>query len=729
MFYTLVTMPTNSPDTSSLTFQVRGLDCAEEVALLKRAVGPVAGGEDLLAFDLIRGTLTVRAGAAEAEPEALLRAIATTGMRGHLLGTDAPAPRANAWADRSLIVATTAACGGVLVGLLLHATASGWHEALTGSGAAPTAAIAAYGVGIVLGGLHIARKAMTAIRFARPDMYLLMSGAVIGAVLLGEYFEAGTVTALFSFSLLLEAWSVDRARRSVAALMELAPETARVRCPNDGCLSEKPVDAVQPGACIVIKPGERVPLDARIVRGETLVDQSPITGESIPEPRGPGDSILAGTINQTGLVEAEVTESAGETLLARMLRMIEEARGRKAAAEQWVEVFARYYTPVVLGIALAIMLLPPLLQFGGFADWFYRGLVVLVIGCPCALVISTPVAMVAGLTRAARSGVLIKGGAYLDTAAQLKAIAFDKTGTLTLGRPEVVDVVLLEGSRGDVLRVALALEQGAHHPMASAILEAARREDIEAVEIEGHTADHGRGVRGTLDGESCWLGSAAMPEVAGAMRKPLDDILQRAAAGGRTPVVVGCGAQVLGVIALQDQPRPQARETLARLRALGIDHLGMVTGDRQAVADALAGTLGITDVLAECLPEGKVDAVRELADRYGTVAMVGDGVNDAPALAASSLGIAMGAAGSDAALETADIALMRDDLRRLPWLVEHARRVRRVVQQNIAFALGIKALFLLLAALGSATLWMAIAADMGTSLLVVFNALRLLWRR
>jgi len=712
-----------------LTFRVRGLDCAEEVALLKRAVGPVAGGEQHLSFDLMRGTLSV---VSAAHPDDILRAIASTGMRGQALDADAPPPPPSSWADRRLLLSTAAACGGVAAGLLLHAMAAGWNEALSESGHAPWYALAAYGAGILAGAWHIAPKAWVALRFRRPDMHLLMFSAVVGAVVLGEYFEAGTVTALFAFSLLLEAWSLDQAR-----LMELAPETARVRCPHDGCLSEKPVDAVAIGTRIVVKPGDRVPLDAVIVSGETLVDQSPITGESAPEPRGPGDTILAGTINQTGLVEADVLKLSGDTMLARMLRLIEQARSRKAAAEQWVETFARYYTPVIMAAGFAVMLLPPLLQFGTFGEWFYRGLVVLVIGCPCALVISTPVAMVAGLTSAARSGVLIKGGVYLDAAARVRAIAFDKTGTLTLGRPEVVEVLPSperqspdrRSDRQHILHIAAALEAGAHHPIARAITDAARAEGIHAIAAQTHTADHGRGVRGTVDGVDCWLGSPSMPEAAAAMTDEFQHAVERLGADGCTAVLVGSGTDIIGLIGLRDQARPVAKGVIAELRALGIDHIGLITGDRQAVADRLAAELGITDVLAERLPEQKVEAVQSLVQRYGAVAMVGDGVNDAPALAASSLGIAMGAAGSDAALETADAALMRDDLTRLPWLIIHARRVRRVVQQNIALALATKALFLLLAAAGQATLWMAIAADMGTSLLVIFNALRLLGKR
>lgn len=717
-----------------LTFRVRGLDCAEEVALLKRAVGPVAGGEHHLAFDLMRGTLTVTS---PAHPEDILRAITSTGMRGQALDADAPPPLQAAWADRRLLISTAAAGGGVTAGLLLHAWAAGWNAALSESGHAPWYALAAYAAGILAGAWHIAPKAWVALRFRRPDMHLLMFSAVVGAVLLGEYFEAGTVTALFAFSLLLEAWSLDQARRSVAALMELAPETARVRCPHDGCLSEKPVDAVAVGARIVVKPGDRVPLDAVIVSGDTLVDQSPITGESAPEPRGPGDTLLAGTINQTGLVDADVLKLAGDTMLARMLRLIEQARSRKAAAEQWVETFARYYTPVVMAAACAVMLLPPLLQLGSFGEWFYRGLVVLVIGCPCALVISTPVAMVAGLTRAARSGVLIKGGVYLDAAARVRAIAFDKTGTLTLGRPEVAEVIPNWGrqspdwrtNRRQILHIAAALEAGAHHPIARAITDAAHADGINAIAAQTHTADHGRGVRGQVDGVAYWLGSPSMPEAAAAMTDNIREAVERLGADGCTPVLVGSGTDIMGLIGLRDKARPAAKGVIAELRAMGIDHVGLITGDRQAVADRLAAELGITDVLAGRLPEEKVEAVQSLAQRYGAVAMVGDGVNDAPALAASSLGIAMGAAGSDAALETADAALMRDDLTRLPWLITHARRVRSIVQQNIALALVTKALFLLLAAAGQATLWMAIAADMGTSLLVIFNALRLLGKR
>jgi len=478
---------------------------------------------------------------------------------------------------------------------------------------------------------------------------------------------------------------------------------------------------------VLVRPGERIPLDGEILEGETAVDQSPITGESVPVAKAAGDEVFAGTINGDGAFEMRSTTLASETTLARIIALVEDAQARRAPSEQWVERFARVYTPAVLALAIALATIPPLLSGGGWGSWLYRALVMLVIACPCALVISTPVSIVAGLTLAARSGVLIKGGAYLEAPARWRALALDKTGTLTRGRPRVQRVIPLNGhSEEELLERAAGLEAESTHPLARAILAEAAKRGIETTAASGLTVLPGRGAEGTLGERVFWIGSHRLMEEKGAESEDTHRLALELEAAGHSLIAVGNQRHVCGLISVADEVRPEAAAALRALKALGVSPIVMLTGDNQRTAEAVAVTTGVDAVHAELLPQEKVDAVSALADELGQVAMVGDGVNDAPAMAASSCGVAMGAAGTDAALETADIALMSDDLSRLPWLVRHSRRTVAIVRQNIVFALAVKAAFMVLAVLGLATLWMAIAADMGASLLVIFNGLRLL---
>ncbi|RMD64737.1 MAG: cadmium-translocating P-type ATPase, partial [Alphaproteobacteria bacterium] len=558
------------------------------------------------------------------------------------------------------------------------------------------------------------------------DMNLLMVIAVAGAIVIGEWFEAATVSFLFALSLLLESWSIARARHAIAQLLDLAPPIVRLKH-DSGEETQVPASTVAVGSRFIVKPGERIPLDGRVVAGISAVNQAPITGESLPVPKEPGSDVFAGTINGEGALEIESTRAVGDTTLARIIRLIEEAQSRRARAEQWVERFARVYTPVVIVLAIAVFLLPPLAAGAPWDAWFYRALVLLVIACPCALVISTPVSIVSALTASARHGVLIKGGTYIERPADLKAIAFDKTGTLTRGQPSVARVVPLNGhSETELLERAAALEVRSAHPLAQAIVAQAERIGITPQAAEDVQVLPGKGVTGRYRGRDFWLGShrylleraQETPDVAARAED-----LER---DGHTVVVVGNAIHVCGLIAIADTLRPQARAAVQALRARGIARLVMLTGDNRATAEAIAAAAGIDEVHAELLPEDKVSVVEALVAKHGTVAMVGDGINDAPAMARASLGIAMGAMGSDAAIETADIALMSDDLTRLPWLIDHSRRTLVVIRQNIGFALGVKALFAILTFAGFATLWGAILADVGASLLVVANAMRLL---
>lgn len=709
--------------------RIHGMDCGEEVAALKREVGPVVGGEDKLAFDLINGRMSISGDPDPATLERVTKAVARTGMQAEVWQEGATTEATEAEERRRRLQTALTTASGVLaaVGFGLHAwLGGGAAAAFMGEAEAPWVSILAYAVSILCAVRYVAPKAWLAARRLRPDMNLLMVVAVTGAVLIGEWFEAATVSFFFALALALEAWSLGRARRAVAALMELAPPTARVRFP-DGTEREVPAGEVAVGAHIVVRPGDKLPLDGRVAAGTSDINQAPITGESAPVAVAPGSEVFAGTINGAGALEIETTKAAQDTTLAQIIRMVGSAQSRRAPTEAWVERFARIYTPVVMALAIAVFLLPPLLLGGDWQTWFYRALVLLVIACPCALVISTPVSIVAALTGAARMGVLVKGGVYLEAPAHLKAVAMDKTGTLTEGRPRVADVVSLTGrSEGELITLAAALEARSEHPLARAILENAKERGVSPVPAEDVQAVPGKGVTGRVDGRAVWLGSRRYMEERG-LATP--EALRRAdglAAAGRTLVAVGDEGGVWGLVAVADTVRPAARAVVAALHAAGIERVVMLTGDNRATAEAIARETGVDEVHAELLPADKVAAVEDLVAKHGAVAMVGDGVNDAPAMARANLGIAMGAVGTDAAIETADIALMSDDLSKLPWLVRHSRGTLGVIRQNIGFSIVVKLVFVVLTFVGMASLWGAIAADVGASLLVVLNGLRLL---
>ncbi len=509
--------------------------------------------------------------------------------------------------------------------------------------------------------------------------------------------------------------------------MDLSPATARVVGPRDGDTEERRAEEVEPGSLVEVRPGERIPLDGVVTAGTTAVNQAPITGESAPAPKSTGDEVFAGTINGTGAFRFRVTKAAGDTMLARIIRMVEEAQARRAPSEQWVEKFARYYTPAMMALAILVAVIPPLLLGGGWARWFYQGLVMLVIACPCALVISTPVSIVAGLTTATRAGVLIKGGAFLEIPARLRAIAFDKTGTLTRGHPEVQRIVPLNGhTENELLATAAGLEASSEHPLALAIRRKAVDAGVAPRAASGFQAIPGKGAEAEIDGKRYWIGSHRLMHELGIEKDDAHAEAEALEDAGHSVVALGNDRHVCGLISVADGLRPQSAAAVAALRDAGVRSVVMLTGDNEGTAAAVAKAVGVDRYESELLPEDKIRAVEQLVREYHRVAMVGDGVNDAPALAAATVGIAMGAAGTDAAIETADIALMSDDLSKLPWLIRHSRRTLAIVKQNIVFALALKLVFMGLAAGGVATLWMAIAADMGASLLVIFNGLRLL---
>jgi Cd2+/Zn2+-exporting ATPase len=712
-------------------YKVRGLDCAEEVAVLKQAIGPLVGGADRLAFDVLNGRMTVAASEREVADEAIFRAVAATGMSAiawtpHAKTDDTDSHR------REQVLFTAASGIALFIGFAFHVVLAGglapaWR--LLGSHASasmPWPEIAAYLAAALLGARFVVVKAWFAARNLRPDMHLLMTVAVVGAMAIGEWFEAATVSFLFALSLALESWSVGRARRAIAALLDLAPPTARVLRPG-GLEETVPVNEVKLGSRFIVPAGERIPLDGRVTEGASAVNQAPITGESVPVEKQPGAEVFAGTINGDGTLTIRATKTVEDTTLARIIHMVEEAHARRAPSEQWVERFARIYTPAVMVLAFLVFLLPPVVLGQAWDEWFYRALVLLVIACPCALVISTPVSIVASLASAARAGILVKGGSFIEMPARLQAIAMDKTGTITRGEPEVVQVIPLGGhTEAELISRAAALETRSTHPLARAICHYAERRGIAPAPATDVQVLRGKGLTGIFDGEPFWLGSHRYVVERGQDGPEIARLAEALEANGKTVIVVGNPRHVCGFIAVADTIRPEAREFVRQLHAAGIAHVVMLTGDNRTTAEAIAREVGIDEVHAELLPENKVKKLEEIIARYGTVAMVGDGVNDAPALARANLGIAMGAIGSDAAIETADIALMTDDISKLPWLVRHSRRTLAIIRQNIVFALAIKAVFVVLTFIGMASLWGAIAADMGASLLVVLNGLRLL---
>jgi len=704
-------------------FKITGMDCAEEVAALRQEVGPLVGGHERLSFDILNGRMTVEELPRGVDPQAIVEAVKRIGLGARAVAEDAPEREGDPtyWQRRRRVVLTSVSGVAILAALVAQLVAG---DALIPE--PPLLAKSLFGVAIVSGIWLVLPKAISAFRHLRPDMNLLMTIAVIGAVAIGEWFEAATVSCLFSLSLLLESWSVNRARRAVAALMDLSPPTARILRP-DKSTHNVPPEQVPVGAKILVKPGERVPLDGQVSEGASDVNQAPITGESIPVKKSPGDEVFAGTINGDGALTIETTKPARDTTLAKIVRMVGEAQARRGPSEQWVEKFARIYTPTVLALAVFVLLFPPLVFAAAWSTWLYRALVLLVIACPCALVISTPVSIVAGLAAAARQGVLVKGGVYLEAPAHLKAIALDKTGTLTLGRPQVVDVVALSGhSERELVETAAAMELHSEHPIARAVLDYAAGHSIAPAPATSFQIIKGKGARAVIGDREFWLGSHRYLEERNQETPEIHERLESMADLGRTVVVIGNDEHVCGLIALADEVRPGARETMDALHAAGIEHLIMLTGDNRPTAEAMAAKSGVDEVLAELLPEDKVAAVEKLVAKYQRVAMVGDGVNDAPAMARANIGIAMGSAGTDASIETADIALMADDLTRLPWLIYHSRRTESVIRQNIGFSLAVKLVFVVMTFAGMSSLWAAIAADTGASLLVIFNGLRLL---
>lgn len=706
---------------NTLRFRIQGMDCAEEIAVLRRVVGPLVGGDSNLTFDILTGVMAVTLQNAEIKSDAIIAAVTTTGMRAEIQREGLPAATTSFWHSGQI---WTFASGLFLLSGMIAERLPFFLSFPESTGNALSKLC--LGLAILCGFRLVAPKAFLSARRLEPDMNVLMTVAVIGAVIIGEYLEAASVAFLFALANTLESWSIRRAHRAISALMDLTPPTARI-LNADGSEETRLIADVAIHTRIVVKPGERIPLDGAVVSGRSQVNQAPITGESLPVEKQPGDGVFAGTINGGGALEIDTTKAADDTTVAHIVRMIEQAQAHRSPSEQWVEKFARFYTPTVMGIALGIFLIPPLVFGLAWGEWFYRSLVLLVIACPCALVISTPVSIVAALAAAARHGILVKGGIYLELPARLRAMAFDKTGTLTEGRPSVTAVIpLSDHNEPELLERVAGLESRSEHPLAKAILDYVRNRGIKVSPAENVQEIPGKGVSGEWQGERLWLGSARLLSERQQETSDIQNRIAALASQGNTVVIIGNEQHVCGLVTLADRLRPTAKEALDGLKALGVDHLALLTGDTLATAQGIGRNLPVDEIRAEMLPGEKVEAVKDFVIRFGTAAMVGDGVNDAPALATASLGIAMGVAGSDAAIETADIALMSNDLTKLPWLIGHSRRTMQIIQQNIWFSLIVKAVFVLLNFVGYSSLWGAIAADTGASLLVIFNGLRLL---
>ncbi len=595
------------------------------------------------------------------------------------------------------------------------------------AGAPEVARAGVYSAAIVVGGYPIFRAALAGLRARHLDMNVLMSAATIGAVGIGQWAEAASVVVLFSAGNALQVYAVDRTRGAVRALAQLAPDEVLVR--RGGSEIVVPADEVFVGEIMVVRPGERLAVDGEVVEGASAVNEAPVTGESVPVEKGVGDAVYSGSLNGTGGLLVRVAKRAGDSTLQRISRLVEEAQAEKAPSERLVDRFSRVYTPVVVAVAVVLATVPPLLG-ASFGEWFYRALALLIIACPCALVISTPVTVVSGIGAASRRGILVKGGAALEAAGRLKALAFDKTGTLTEGRPVVARVMALNGAaEAGALKLAAALERRSEHPLAHAILTAAEdRNPGDLPPVVDFRSIAGRGAEGVVEGVRYVIGSPRLFTEEGIPLHGAEAALAEIEHAGETPVLLGNGDSVLAVFGLADAVRPDARRTLETLREAGVEKLVMLTGDAEAPARRIAGELGI-GYRSGLLPEGKVEAVRDLVRENGAAGMVGDGVNDAPALAASSVGFAMGAAGTDVALETADVALMQDDLPKLAEAVKLSRAAERIIRQNVVVSIAIKSIFVLLAPFGLVALWLAVLADMGTSIAVTLNGLRLFRRR
>ena len=693
----------------SRRFRIEGMDCASCARTVEKVV---AGLDGVRTASVTFGNATLLVDG-DVPADSVRAAVRRAGYAARAADGDG-APEAPFWRRSARALSTT-----LSVALLAAAVAAALLDAPR------IVAEPLYLLSMAVGGWPIAYAALTALRRHTLDMNVLMTMAALGAVGIGDYAEGAWVLVLFAVGTTIETFALDRSRRSVEQLMELAPAEARVLI--DGNERTVPIGEIAPGALLVVRPGERVPLDGGVVEGASSVDESAITGESVPVDKEPGSEVFAGTLNAFGAFTMRATSGAADSTLARVAQLVADAQGSRAPSERFIDRFARVYTPLVFVGAILVAVVPSLLG-GDFSTWLYRALALLIVACPCALVISVPVSVVSAIGGAAKRGVLIKGGQALEDLGRVGVVALDKTGTLTEGRPQLVSVTpLTDESADSLLALMAAVERGSEHPLGLAVVRAAEGGDAPIRPAADFEALPGRGVCATVAARRLWAGGPRLAVERGAT---LPAEMAAAERRGETAVLLGEDERVLAVFGLADRPRPQAADAVHRLRErVGISHVVMLTGDSERVASAVAAQVGVAEWRAGLLPADKLAAVGALQQEHGPTAMVGDGVNDAPALAGATVGVAMGAAGSDVALESADVALMADDLGRLPEALQQSRRALRVMRQNVAVSLITKGVFVVLAPLGFVSLVLAVAADMGVSLLVTLNGLRLLRAR
>ncbi|MDI6716744.1 MAG: heavy metal translocating P-type ATPase [Actinomycetota bacterium] len=702
-------------DVRRSVFRIKGLDCPDCAMKLQKKIAGLSG---VVSAELVYETakLTVNHHEEVISLPNLKKAVSASGYRAEFEDIQKTKPSTRPfWISnkRSLTVIASA----------IPLAAGGLVEFIAGQS---FISITLLSVAILIAGYRPAKSSIFSLKSLVFDMNVLMTLAVIGAIAIGQWIEAATVMFLYSLGTMLEAYTMDKTRHAIHRLLEIAPNEATVKHGHD--FKVLPVEDICIGDIVIVRPGERIPVDGEVIFGQSSVNQSPITGESLPVLKNPGEQVFAGTLNLDGYLEIKTSKLYKDTTLSHIIHLVEDAQAKKASSQRFIDRFSRYYTPAVICAAFLIAIFPPL--FGQpFATWFYRALVLLVISCPCALVISTPVSITSAIGAASRNGILIKGGAYLEAVGNLSAVVFDKTGTLTSGRLSVTDVIPLNGySDADVIKITASIEQKSGHPLSDAIVDYAKDIGTEFAAVHNFKSLPGLGLQADIDGITYYVGNQRLfqnnnladPEV-----DPLIFALQRE---GKTTFLVGTNEKLLGIVAVADKLREGARETINRLNNMGISNIVMLTGDNADTAKEIASQVGIRDYRADLLPKDKVDAIEEIISQYGPVAMIGDGVNDAPAISRANVGIAMGAIGSDIALETSDIALMSDDLKNVPYIIQLSRRALKIIKQNVAASIIVKFAFIALAVFGFATLWMAVFADTGISVLVILNGMRLFAR-
>jgi len=700
-------------ETRKSVFRIKGLDCPDCAAKLERKISSLKG-VNLAQLVFETGKFTVEHHDEVLPIPEIIKAIEASGYTAELEGVKRTGPEAGKsfWLSDKRSLAVIASGIPFALGGLLH-----FAFGLT------AISIVLYVVTILIAGYRPAKSSISSLRSFVFDMNVLMTVAVIGAAMLGEWVEGAAVMFLYAFGTTLEAYTMDRTRHAIHGLLELTPNHATIKV--DGKTKLVPVEDLHIGDIVVVKPGERIPIDGRVSYGLSSVNQSAITGESLPVTKEPGDHVYAGTLNFEGYLEIETSKRYKDTTISHIIHLVEEAQAKKAPSQQFIARFSAYYTPIVISAAVAVAIIPPL--FGEpFVTWFYRALVLLVISCPCALVISTPVSIASAIGAASKNGVLIKGGTHLEMAGQVSSIVFDKTGTLTSGRLTVTDIVPLNGySEDDIIKITAALELKSKHPVAESVVEYAKKQKLDLPHTDNFESLPGRGVKAEIDGMVHYVGNPRLFSELALVDPDAEPLVFAMQREGKTVFLLGTNEKLLGIVAVADSLRRDAKNTISRLRDLGISNIIMLTGDNRDTAEEISKQLGIDDFRAELLPEDKVAEIEKIARQYGRVAMIGDGVNDAPAISRADIGIAMGAAGSDIALETSDIALMGDELRNVPYAIRLSRHALRIIKQNVTASIIVKLVFIVLALTGTATLWMAVFADTGISILVILNGMRL----